>query len=147
MQSAVVFTQQMLRWGAVCMAGYLYTCYLSSATGLLEMLWLTLRDEDHILSLENCFFFFLFLWTVWQKKEMEPMRWDDWMSAASVLYHRTNDLYVLQERWLQITAGGPIDLLTELNALQQHIYETYILLAHVKIPLMLSLTDIGIMIM
>lgn len=75
------------------------------------------------------------------------MRWGDWMSAASVLYHRTNDLYVLQERWLQITADGPIDLLTELNALQQHIYETYILLAHVKIPLMLSLTDIGIMIM
>lgn len=31
------------------------------------------------------------------KKEVrliEPMRWDDLMAAASVLYHRTNDLYV-----------------------------------------------------
>lgn len=51
----------------------------------------------------------------------------------------TSMFNVPQERRLQITVDGPIDLLTELNALQLCCNETYTLLVHVKILLMLLL--------
>lgn len=65
------------------------------------------------------------------------------MSAASVhctAGPMTSMSNVLQERRLQITVDGPIELLAELNALQLCCNET--LPAYVKIPLMLLLTDI-----
>lgn len=132
---------------AVCMAAYLYICYLSSATGLLEMLWLTLWNENHSLILENCIFFeCMIIERCHPNAAVDLSRWGGMIGCLQLVYctggPMTFMFNVPQERRLQITVDGPIDLLTELNALQCCCNETHTLLTHVYIPLMLLLTDI-----
>lgn len=86
---------QMFRWGAVCMTAYLYICYLSSATDLLEMLWLTLWDEDHILILENCFFDCMIKERCQLNGAVDLSRWGGMIGCLQLVYIAPQDQWPL----------------------------------------------------
>lgn len=137
----------MLQCRAVCVAAYLYICYLSSATGLLEMLWLNLWDENHSLILGSCIFVdCMIIERCHPNGAVDLNQWGGIIGCLQLACctggPMTFMFNVPQERRLQITVDGPIDLLTTLNALQCCCNETHTLLAHVYIPVVLLVTDI-----